>query len=108
MGVLSYFFVSLALGVMNDRGVPYSIDNGVGDGYKADFSGLGDYFDVYGEVKTRYSQVYWTRNDPVPLPDDIVKRFDNKVIAITGYEADQVVRTPEGDKSIPMYHAYNH
>jgi len=93
---------------MNDGGVPYSIGNPVGDDYKADFSGLGEYFDVYGIVKTRYSQVYWTRNDPVPLPKEIVDRFKGKVMAITGYEADQVVKTPEGDKSIPIYHQYNH
>lgn len=98
----------LSLSVMNDGGIPYSIGNGLGSAYKADFSELGDYFDVYGKVQTQYSEVYWTRNDPVPLPKDIVSRFDGKVMAITGYEADQVVKTPEGDKSIPIYHQYNH
>lgn len=29
-------------------------------------------------------------------------------MAITGYEVDQVMKTPDGDKSVPIYHAYNH
>jgi len=33
--------------------------------------------------------------DAVPLPDAIVKRFANKTILITGYESDQVQKTPE-------------
>jgi len=29
-------------------------------------------------------------------------------MAITGYEIDQVMKTDDGDKSIPIYNAYNH
>lgn len=43
-----------------------------------------EYFDSYAEVKTQYSQVYWTRSPNIPLPPDIVKRFEGKVMAITG------------------------
>lgn len=50
------------------------------------------YFDVYAEVQTRYSQVYWTNSGPLPLPDEIISRFAGKVMAITGYEVDQVRR----------------
>jgi len=39
------------------------------------------------------------------LPKDIVDRFDTDVIAITGYEMDQV--TPDG-QSIPFNRVYNH
>lgn len=39
----------------------------------------------------------------VPLPPDLVQRFNNKVIAIVGYEADQVFVTPNGDVSVPIY-----
>ena len=46
--------------------------------------GAVDHFDVYGEVRTMYSQVYWTRNAPIALPPDIVERFRGKVMAITG------------------------
>ena len=35
----------------------------------------GEFFDVYGEVQTRYSQVYWTRNAPIALPPALVERF---------------------------------
>jgi len=95
-----------------------------------------EFFDVYGEVQTKYSQVYWTRNTAVPLPDDLVKRFAGKLMAITGYEVDQVTHDPndprskntttkgsvlggfacggvqghcsDSDKSVPIYNAYNH
>eukprot|EP00929_Paragymnodinium_shiwhaense_P025556 TRINITY_DN15429_c0_g1_i1.p1 TRINITY_DN15429_c0_g1~~TRINITY_DN15429_c0_g1_i1.p1 ORF type:complete len:781 (+),score=127.63 TRINITY_DN15429_c0_g1_i1:66-2408(+) len=129
--------------VMNKGGIPYSVSNPpgstptwVGDPgeYSTDFSqnvkGPVEHFDVYGEVRTRYSQVYWTRNTPINLPPDLVKRFEGKVMAITGYEIDQVVHPgpqtgsttkggvlggfscypscDEGDKSVPIYHQYNH
>lgn len=35
--------------------------------------------------------VFWTSQGNHPLPDNIIKRFDGKVIAITGYEQDQVI-----------------
>eukprot|EP01079_Euglenida_sp_SAG-EU17-18_P011352 gene11352-2067_t len=82
--------------IMNAGGVPYQIanpDSSSGE-YIHDF-GNHESFDVYSKVETRYSQVYWTRNSPVALPDEIVKRFDGKVMAITGYEIDQVVQTPQ-------------
>ena len=51
-----------------------------------------------------------------PLPDHIVRRFAGKVIAITGYEQDQVLVDPVGqpgvhperDVSVPINWAYNH
>ena len=104
--------------------------------YSTDFEknirGAVEHFDVYGEVQTQYSQVYWTRNSPIPLPkvralcacvsvwlcgflcvyvfvclcvcasvfvcehtcvllpQALVERFAGKVMAITGYEVDQV------------------
>ena len=48
-----------------------------------------EHFDVYGEVHTKYSQVYWTRNTAINLPPSLVARFKGKVMAITGYEVDQ-------------------
>ena len=128
---------------MNNGGVPYAISNtpgstpnwkGTPGKYTTDFAtsveGEVEYFDVYGEVQTVYSQVYWTRNAPINLPPEIVARFEGKVMAITGYEVDQVVHSgpqvgstssqnalggfscyPEcegNDTSIPIYNAYNH
>ena len=128
---------------MNKGGIPYSISNppgsttnwvGTPGQYSTDFDindvNHIDHFDVYGEIQTVYSQVYWTRNNPINLPPEIVKRFEGKIMAITGYEVDQVTHTGQqfgttttesnlggfscypdcdyGDKSIPIYHAYNH
>merc|ERR1719183_195726 len=127
--------------VMNAGGVPYEISNPPGStptwkGQAGDYStnfrynvkGPVEYFDVYGEVRTRYSQVYWTRNAPINLPPELVARFKGKVMAITGYEVDQVTHSgpmpgsttveggqlggfscypecSESDKSVPIYHA---
>jgi len=128
---------------MNQGGVPYAISNppgstpnwhGTPGRYSTDFEsnvvGKVEHFDVYGEVRTMYSQVYWTRNTPINLPPEIVTRFKGKVMAITGYEVDQVTHTGpqfgsttsgsalggfscfpdcgETDKSVPIYNAYNH
>ncbi len=47
--------------------------------------------------------------DPVPLPDYIVTRFDNKTMAIWGYECTQVFRTPSGEEiPTPITASYNH
>ena len=128
---------------MNDGSVPYAISNPPGSTadwtgtpgtystqYTANVAGPVEHFDVYGRVETRYSEVYWTRNAPIPLPPALVERFANGVMAITGYEIDQVThadapdRPPadgplggfacypscdEGnDRSVPIYSAYNH
>ena len=66
---------------VNDAGgVPYRISTETAPGaYDTDFTanagGPGEWFEVYGEVQTRYSQVYWTRNAPVPLPPDLETQF---------------------------------
>ena len=46
--------------------------------------------------------------DPVPLDEKIVEKFQGKTLAVIGYEADQVMRTEDGDLSVPITHAYNH
>ena len=78
-----------------------------------------EFFDVYaGPISTRYGEVFWQGLPAVPLPADIVSRFDGKAIAITGYEVDQVMvdnatkdsSTTSGfkEQSVPIYWAYNH
>ena len=81
--------------------------------------------DVYSpEISTKYGEVFWTMMDPVPLNKDIVDKFSGKIMAVVGYETDQVstdekklnsedilkqvIRTPDGDISVPIIHAYNH
>ena len=75
----------------------------------SDINSKYEYFDVYSPpISTRYGDVYWTMMDSVNLPQNITQRFDNKVMAIVGYEQDQVFRTPDGDISVPITWAYNH
>lgn len=70
---------------------------------------LSNLFQVYaGPITTTYGEVFWTGLPPAPLPAHLVKRFDNKVMAVVGFEADQVRRTPQGDVSVPITVAYNH
>ena len=65
-----------------------------------------EYFDVYSPpITSRYADVYWTMMDPVRLPQNIIDRFDNKVLPIVGYEQDQVF---ENGDSVPITWAYNH
>ena len=88
----------------NWQGTPgtYSTD------FESNVGGTVEHFDVYGEVQTLYSQVrfipygevqtlhsqvYWTRNIPINLPPEIVQRFNGSLMAITGYEVDQVIHT---------------
>jgi hypothetical protein len=92
--------------------------SGVASNFNDDYASKGhEYFDVWApELATEYAQVFWTSQGTLPLPDDVVKRFAGKVIAITGYEQDQVMVTPTGqpgvnpelDVSVPINWAYNH
>jgi hypothetical protein len=71
------------------------------------------YVDVYSpEISTLYSQVFWKRLETVPLPSYLVDEFDNKGMAIVGFEVDQVIRDSSGngdnDVSVPISVTYNH
>ena len=70
--------------------------------FNTDYASKGHrYFDVWApEIATHYGQVFWTDQGTTPLPPDIVKRFDGKVIAIQGYEQDQVMVTPVGQPGV--------
>ena len=90
----------------------------VGVPFNDDYAAKGhEYFDVWApEIATHYGENFWTDQGNVPLPDHIVKRFAGKVMAITGYEQDQVIVDPVGqpgvnpakDVSVPINWAYNH
>merc|ERR1719433_838916 len=75
-----------------------------------DYPGGTEYFDVWSPpIKSLYSQVFWTRLPTVPLPKEIVERFDGKAMAVVGFEMDQVRKLPDGtEQSIPISYAYNH
>jgi hypothetical protein len=96
---------------MNEGGVPYSIANA--PYYDTEeLAKSYEYFDVYSlPIKTLYSQVHWTSHGNLPLPDDVIKRYeDGKVMALMGYEVDQVRTDPKtGEEvSLPITWAYNH
>lgn len=75
----------------------------------ADYPGGVEYYDVYSPpITTLYSQVWWAPLDPTPLPDEMVKKYAGKGMAIVGWEIDQVRRTPKGDVSVPISASYNH
>lgn len=93
----------------------YKIANGdpnAATPYNTDFGTKGaKYFDVYaGPISTRYGEVFWKGLPAVPLPPDVVARYDNATIAIIGYEQDQVIRGENGSADLPVliYWAYNH
>ena len=67
-----------------------------------DYPGGVESFDAYhGPITSTYSEVWWASwsND---LPEDLVHRFDGKAMAIVGVEMDQVMKTPDGDVSVPI------
>ena len=46
-----------------------------------------EYFDVYSPpITSRYGEVYWTMMDQVLLPNNIISRFNYKILPIVGYE----------------------
>ena len=83
-----------------------------------DYPGGVEAFEFYaGPITTTYSQVFWRALPVVQLPQDIVQRFDGKVMAVVGFEADQVRRKGSidfdgsvlaEDTSVPITVAYNH
>jgi len=74
-----------------------------------DYPGGVEYFDWYSPNITQlYSQVFWTGTAPVALPEEIVKRYAGRGMAVVGFEANQVRRTPHGDVPVPIDVVYNH
>ena len=69
-----------------------------------------DFFEVETvAMNTTYSEVFWTSLPPVELPAEIVEKFKNKNIVITGFEVDQRRKTTKGEEeSVPAYQSYNH
>ena len=64
----------------------------------SEYPGGVEYFEVeLGPITTLYSEVWWKNVPTLPLPDDLVKRFEGKGMAIVGYETDSVRKTPQGD-----------
>ena len=69
-----------------------------------------EYFEVDSPtMQMQYSEVAWRTLPAVPLPAEIVARYANSTMAITGFEVD-VLRALPGNKteSVPAYQSYNH
>ena len=69
-----------------------------------------EHFDVYSPVVTSlYSQVYWTGMPPIDLPEEIVKKYAGKGMAVVGFECNQMRNTSNGgEEEVPINVAYNH
>ena len=74
-----------------------------------------EYFDVYSPIISQlYSQVYWKGLPPVNLPEHIMSKYKDKVMAVVGFELDQIrvvmdeETGQEKEMSIPMNALYNH
>ncbi len=73
-----------------------------------DFHGDGFFTVDTPKFKSQYSQVVWHSLGPTPLPADVVKKFDGKVMSVTGWEVD-VLRDVNGTATpVPCYESYNH
>ena len=69
----------------------------------------GEFFELLGPPKTgHYGDVNW-HPETMQLPPEIIARFDNKVMAVTGMESDIVYVNADGSHtSIPCTEHYNH
>ena len=56
-------------------------------------------------IKLRYGQVHNTWQEPIDLPDDVVKKFENGTMALVDYMIDIVY---ENGSRVPLYDTYNH
>lgn len=100
---------NVALAKNMNQGGPYKVANS--DTFQTEYGDDREYFDVYSKpIKTLYSQVHWTAHRNIKLPQEIVERFEGgKIMAVTGYEVDQVHITDSGEEiPVPITWAYNH
>ena len=107
-------FTLLAISLPNLNGDIYDISNRNYTSNKKfstnfnDVNKNAEYFDVYSPpITSKYAETYWTMMAPVLLPQKIIDRFNNKVMAIIGYETDQVFHEQsdiygKNDESVPI------
>ena len=88
---------------------PYRIANAAAANPNKSFGFRGRYFELESPMITsKYSQVFWRGLGVVPLPADVVKEYDGKIMAITGFEVDVLRNTSKGVERVPCYESYNH
>ena len=87
---------------------PYRIANAAAANPNKSFGFRGRYFELESPMITsKYSQVFWRGLGVVPLPADVVKEYDGKIMAITGFEVDVLRNTSKGVERVPCYESYN-
>jgi hypothetical protein len=60
-------------------------------------------------IKLRPGEVHNNILEPIPLPDDIKKRFGNSSMSVTNYSMEIVHVDPSGKETpAPLYHVYHH
>lgn len=78
--------------------------------HNAAFGFRGEHFEVMSPpIRSRYAGVVWRVLAPVALPADIIARYNNSVMAFTGFEVDVVRKSMHGGYTpVPNYQSYNH
>eukprot|EP00912_Choanoflagellata_sp_UC4_P000200 UC4_evm5s127 len=68
------------------------------------------YLEAYSdEISTQYSQVWWTMGGLYNFSTEVQREFDGEVMAIVGYEFDQVIQNQDGtEQPVPVTWSYNH
>ena len=91
--------------------VPYHVANPAAGhaAHRFGFRNSSAYFEVYSPwIESRYSEVVWRSLDAVPLPADVVAKYDGRNMAVTGFEVN-VERGEGADaRDVPVYESYNH
>jgi len=74
------------------------------------FQATSSFFEVMSPpITSRYAGVVWRVLDPVPLPADVVTKYNGTTMAVTGFEVDVVRLTDDGSvSSVPNFQSYNH
>ena len=62
------------------------------------------YVESYSEeMSTLYSQVWWTMGPVDRFSDKVIREMDGKIMAIVGYEFDQVIKNADGtETAVPV------
>jgi len=71
----------------------------------------GESFVVYSQpMTTKYGEACNERQSPIPLPAEVVARFNNSIMAVTGLEVDvvQIDAATGTERSVPTEDFYNH
>ena len=110
LAVLSGIAVGAAAGFKHMNDVHYTVGNPApgAEGKAMEFHGKSFFHVDSPKFKSQYSQVVWHALAPVPLPEDIVKQYDGKVMSVTGWEVDVLREVNGTTESVPCYESYNH